>query len=54
METNDKNSEHITCLFEDGNVHVHNQASYQKMKEHQEMMEKQQQTKRQTQNHQQD
>lgn len=26
--------ENITCLFEDGNVHEHNHASYQKMKEH--------------------
>lgn len=23
-----------TCLFEDGNVHVHNEASFQKVKEH--------------------
>ena len=28
------------CLFEDGNVHVHNEASFQKVKEHFEHQEK--------------
>lgn len=30
-----------TCLFEDGNVHVHNEASFQKVKEHFEHQEQQ-------------
>ena len=30
-----------TCLFEDGNVHVHNEASFQKVREHLEHFEHQ-------------
>ena len=35
-----------TCLFEDGNVHVHNEASFQKVKEHFERSQQQSQTEK--------
>lgn len=34
-EKDKKQETKITCLFEDGNVHEHNQKSYEKMMEHQ-------------------
>lgn len=35
-----------TCLFEDGNVHVHNEASFQKVKDHFERNQQQSQTEK--------